>query len=138
MTHAEATRMHIVKLAEGVMGWSIITHKEWATIGRNAREQGYKKLLVRKDDGSYYLGCDDEWNPWTDDSQAVELAEAWCGLKADVRGFMITSVVDPETGKRGYMAILRPGTEYAEIAFSLAAALTGAVCKALGLEVEEA
>ena len=116
-------------LAEKVMGWPNLAH--W--------------VKLYPDTPFCVPGRPNElWNPWEEDNvkQAVDLAEAWCEQQKIKRerfegGYTHTRY---HNGTHGVALFQRYSVETPEVqinAPTLSAALTGAVCKAKGLEVEE-
>lgn len=127
MTKNEAT----LKLAEMVMGWT-------ARSGKDTDECIPDPPVVVLDE----VGGIPEWNPWTDPRQAAELAEAWCNLEGTNRSYKheFTPYLTMFPGLAGpHEAEMKSANDTVGriCAATLAEALTGAVCKAEKLKVEE-
>lgn len=88
------------------------------------------------------VGGLNEYDPWTNPCQATELAEAWCNLEGTNRSYKheFTPYLTMFPGLAGpHEAEMRFANDIVGRirAATLAEALTGAVCKAMRLEVEE-
>ena len=134
MTKAAA----LAVLAEKVMGWPNLAH--W--------------VKLYPDTPFCVPGRPNElWNPWTDNGQAIDLAEAWRVRKMKKVKYLIdmpywlvksptTDDPDDLLANDEYQAELWIGQGNEHIDFTVSAptlsvALTGAVCKAVGIEVKE-
>lgn len=84
------------------------------------------------------VGGLNEYDPWTNVDQALELAEAWCRAKPTDRSMDIDFL--PAIERCWVVRLLRKREAPwpSAVASTLAAALTVAVCEAEGLEVEKA
>ncbi len=115
-------------LARDVMGWPITS--EWD--GRVGVGEPRVTITGHTVEGK------EPYNPWTNVQQALALAEAWRKQDYRQRWYAIDS---PSPNTLDYQAQITEysrGLDYVCSAVELSAALTGAVCKALGLEVTNA
>lgn len=133
MTHIEA----LEQLATGVMGWNVYTEAYWRNLTKEQRQEKCASVvLIATEIGSLCFGqpagWDDEWNPFTNPAQALELADAW------PQNFSINNYKDMTVRDR-YQALVwdKRNKRYTCQHEKLAAALTGAVCAAEGIEVKE-
>ncbi len=136
MTHIEA----LAALAKDVMGWEHIV-PEAGRSRLNVFWVDYKSIRVKEGRGS-----EGNWNPFDPNNivQALDLAEAWCKMDGASRTFtyefafylnMLPGLTGPccaemKIGRKNVIGRIRAAT--------FSEALTGAVCKAEGIEVENA
>lgn len=128
-----------LNLAEGVMGWSVIDASACPNELRSAHTLicgkhsvlYYWRWVLHDPRRNYQLGG--RYDPWTDDCQALALAKVW------PYNITINKWEDMLPCDR-YQALAwdKQGKCHVCHNETLAAALTGAVCKAEGLEVKDA
>lgn len=148
MTRPEA----LERLATGVMGWNVYTEAYWRNLTEEqCQEKCASVVLIATEIGSLCFGqpagWGNEYDPFTNPVQALELAEAWCRRKPEERTFMY-SYVPPRPGYNGQHQVhlmqylidedgnCCPSSIYTNDEQSLAKPIYDAVCEAEGIEVD--
>ena len=143
MTHTEAKQ----KLAEEVMGWKVMSAHQYSALNTPERNKLRNNAIVQASEPSIglylpdyrYLG--DEWSPWTDTQQALDLAATWCRMESEKAGYPNGGYNHTRLCDGAHEVMLYRASGYVShsktTAPTLAAALTSAVCEAvLDEEVE--
>jgi hypothetical protein len=136
MTRLEALPV----LAEGAMGWTLHTpyNEQYPCFYLPGLSDLPDEFSVQMDSKADIQ----PWNPWTDRCQALDLAEAW-RAKGNTRWWRLFSPQARTACKTFTVHLnasirdLARGCCYSN-SDTIAAALTGAACKAMEIEVEEA
>lgn len=141
MTRQAALR----ELAVKVMDWEVLEAQEWWKLPMRLRVEGLLRTIILTDlglcyPGTYKLGKD--YDPWDEKNvyQAVELAEAWCAVGNQARSYKILSPCPWSELPKFRVSIFQQmgcAKQWKSEGDSLGDALTGAVCEAEDIEVEE-